>query len=118
MLYLLLALIGLLGGLSSGLFGVGGGLIFGPLLILVRGMNPHIAIGTSIALVVPTAIMAATKHIHAGNVEWKIIPVILIFSMAGAWLGAYLSVHMEPQLLKRFYAVFLILIALRIFFAK
>lgn len=118
MTYLLLALIGLLGGLSSGLFGVGGGLVFVPLLILMKAYDPHVAIGTSLAIVVPTAIAALLKHSGAGMVDWKVMPVIVIFALLGAWLGATLSLQIDSQLLKRIYAVFLILVALKIFFTK
>ncbi len=118
MVFILLALIGFVGGIASGLLGVGGGLIFGPLLMALFGFNPHVAIGTSIALVVPTAMVGAWQHIQTGNVQWKIVLVMLIFALLGAWLGAKASIHMDPQILKRFYAAFLILVALRIFFSK
>jgi uncharacterized membrane protein YfcA len=118
MTYLLLAVIGLLGGIASGLFGVGGGLIFVPLLMLVRAFDPHVAIGTSLAIVVPTALVAMLKHASAGMVDWKVVPVIVVFAFVGAWLGASLSLQLDSQLLKRFYAGFLILVALKIFFTK
>lgn len=118
MTYVLLALIGFLGGISSGLFGVGGGLVFVPLLMLLRAFDPHMAIGTSLAIVVPTAIAALLKHQSADMVDWKVVPVIVLFAIAGAWLGASLSIQMDSQLLKRVYAVFLVAIALKIFFTK
>jgi uncharacterized protein len=118
MTYLLLALIGFLGGISSGLFGVGGGLVFVPLLMLLRAFDPHVAIGTSLAIVVPTAIAALLKHSSAGMVDWKVVPVIVVFAFAGAWLGASLSLQIDSQLLKRIYAVFLVAVALKIFFTK
>ena len=118
MTYLLLALIGFLGGMVSGLFGVGGGLIFGPLLILLLKFNPHIAVGTALVMVIPTAIAGCIKHIQVGNVDWKIMPVIVAFALVGAWIGAHLSVQTDAHVLRRFYAVFLVLVALKIFFTK
>ena len=118
MTYLLLAVIGFLGGISSGLFGVGGGLVFGPLLILLMGFNPHLAVGTALAMVIPTAVIGVIQHIKVGHVDWKIMPVILVFSMIGAWIGAHLSIQADAQMLKRFYAAFLVLVALKIFFTK
>ncbi len=118
MTYLLLALIGFLGGISSGLFGVGGGLVFVPLLMLLKAFDPHLAIGTSLAIVIPTAIVAVSKHASAGMVDWKIVPVIAVFALIGAWLGATVSLQIDSQLLKRIYAVFLFAIALKIFFTK
>lgn len=118
MSYVLLAVIGLLGGIASGLFGVGGGLVFVPLLMLVRAFDPHLAIGTSLAIVVPTALVAMLTHARSGMVDWKVVPIIVLFAFAGAWIGATLSLQMDSQALKRIYAVFLILIALKIFFTK
>lgn len=116
--YLILALIGFVGGVSSGLFGVGGGLIFVPLLILFMKLDPHIAIGTSIVIIIPTALMGAYKHILAGKVDWTIMPVIVLFAVAGAYWGAHISIQMDTHSLKRVFAVFLVLVAFKIFFTK
>lgn len=116
--YLLLAFIGVIAGFCSGMFGVGGGLIFVPLLMMFRKFDPHMAIGTSMVIIIPTAIMGAYKHIHAGKVDWSVMPVIIVFAVIGSYLGAHLSVQMDTQLLKRVFAVFLLLVALKIFFTK
>lgn len=116
--YLALALIGFIGGVSSGLFGVGGGLVFVPLLMMFRKLDPHIAIATSMVMIIPTAIMGAYKHIQSGNVDWHVIPFIVLFAVLGSYLGAHLSVQMDTQLLKRVFAVFLVLMAVKIFFTK
>jgi len=62
MSFILLAVIGILGGVASGLLGVGGGAIFVPLLVLMRHFDMHLAIGTSIAVVVPTAVIGIWRH--------------------------------------------------------
>jgi uncharacterized protein len=115
---LILALIGMIGGLASGLFGVGGGLIFVPLLMLLKKFDIHMAIGTSLLIIVPTAIVACLKHWNAGMVEWKAAPLIAVFAILGSFAGATLSVNMETVILKRVFAVFLVLVAAKIFFTK
>ncbi len=111
-----LAGIGMLAGLVSGLFGVGGGLIFVPLLILLRQFDSHLAIGTSIAVVVPTAMMAAFRHHLGGMVDWKTVAVLAVFSILGAWVGATLSLKLPVDVLRRVLAVFLVFIAAKLFF--
>jgi len=116
MSYLLTMLIGLFGGVVSGLFGVGGGAIFGPLLILILSYNAHLAIGTSIAAVIPTAIVAAWRHASGGMVDWKTVFFLVLFSMIGAWAGATVSLKLDVAVLKKVFAGFLFLLSLKLFF--
>jgi uncharacterized membrane protein YfcA len=116
--YLFLAAIGFLGGFSGGLFGVGGGVIFVPLLILACKMNPHQAIATSLAAIVPTAFVAVIKHTQSGFTMWNVIPCLVGFALIGSWVGSSLSVQMDMVILKRLYAVFLLLVSLKLFFSK
>jgi len=113
-----LGVIGLLGGISSGLFGVGGGVIFVPLMMILLAFDVHLAIGTSIVAIVPTALVASIKHIQAGMVSWQAVAALVVFSMAGAWLGVTLSLKLDAQVLRKFYAIFLFLVSIKIFFQK
>lgn len=115
---ILIAFIGVLGGVVGGLFGVGGGVIFVPLLILVKRLDPHLAIGTSLAVIVPTALIAAIRNYKAGMIDWKIALLLIVFSMIGSWAGAGLSLGMDVTLLKRFYAAFLLVLSLKLFFSN
>ena len=116
MAYFLLAVIGILGGIVSGLFGVGGGLIFVPLLVLWRSFNPHVAIATSLAVVVPTALIGVLRHVQANSIDWRTVAIMALFSAAGAWLGASISVGLDTLLLRRLFAVFLLFLAFKMFF--
>ncbi|MGH7890562.1 MAG: TSUP family transporter [Thermodesulfobacteriota bacterium] len=118
MSYFIIAVIGTLGGLVSGLFGVGGGVLFVPLLILLKNFNPHLAIGTSLAVIVPTALASALRHSLAGMIDWKTVVLLTLFAILGAWLGSELSLKLDTVTLKRFYAIFLFLLALKLFFQK
>lgn len=116
--YLFLAGIGFLGGFSGGLFGVGGGVVFVPLLILACKMNPHQAIATSLAAIVPTAFVAVIKHTHSGFTVWNVLPFLVCFALVGSWVGSSVSVQLDVAVLKRLYAVFLLLVSLKLFFSK
>lgn len=118
MTILLTALIGLLGGLASGLFGVGGGTIFVPLLVMLRDWNAHLAIGTSLAVIVPTAIAGIMKYQSAGMIDWKTVLILSCFTILGAWFGAQLSLKLDALLLKRLFAIFLVGVALKLFFSN
>lgn len=113
-----IALIGVLGGFLGGLFGVGGGTIFVPLLVFLKGFDIHRAIGTSLLIIIFTAIAGAIFHGRAGMVDWKAAVVLGIFSMLGVWLGTKLSLKLETVMLQRAFAVFLILMAIKLFFDK
>lgn len=113
-----IGLIGLLGGFASGLFGVGGGVIFVPLLVLVLNTNIHVAIGTSLAAIIPTAVVGAFRHFTAHSVDLKAAFFLALFAVVGAWLGANLSLRMDVVLLRKIFSVFLFFVALRLFFQQ
>lgn len=108
-------LIGVFGGLVGGLFGIGGGTIFVPLLVILKRFDTHLAIGTSLAVILPTASVALFRHTKAGQVDWHAAVVLAIFAIVGAWLGAGLSVKMDELLLRRLFAVLMIIVAVRLF---
>ncbi len=114
--YIIMALVGIVGGVVSGLFGVGGGLIFVPLLVLFLNFNPHLAIGTSLAAIVPTAVVGAMRHAREGMIDWKTALILVVFATAGAWLGAGLSLKLDVVILRRILAVFLAFLSLKMFF--
>lgn len=98
--------IGALGGLVAGLFGVGGGSVFGPLLLLafeLQGMSPKsavvAAISTSCAAVLLTSMPSTTIHALHHNVRWGTVAVIAPTAFVGAVLGAQLAQLVPPLLL-------------------
>lgn len=113
-----IALIGLAGGFASGLFGVGGGVIFVPLLVIFFGMNIHTAIGTSLAVIIPTALIGASRHFMDHSVDLKVAFLLALFAMVSAWLGAGVSIRMDVVLLRKLFACFLFILAFRLFFKQ
>ena len=110
------AAIGILGGFLRGLFGVGGGVIFVPLLMLLKGFDVQRAIGTSLLIIIFTALSGAIFHGKAGRADWKAALVLGIFSGLGVRLGTKLSLKRDAVMLQRLFAVFLIAITKKLFF--
>ena len=71
--YLLIILGGLFAGFASGLLGIGGGVLLVPLLLYGFKLDIHQAIGTSLAIIIPTAIFGSLVHFHYGNVSFKFV---------------------------------------------
>ena len=112
------ALIGILGGFLGGLFGVGGGVVFVPLLMFLKGFDIHRAVGTSFLIIIFTALSGALFHGKAGMVDWKAAAILGLFSVLGVWFGTRLSLKLDAVVLQRAFAVFLVLVAVKIFFFK
>jgi uncharacterized membrane protein YfcA len=110
--------IGVGAGILSGLFGIGGGVVIVPALILIAGLVPVTATGTSLAaLLLPVGALGAWEYYKRGHLN---IPAALFVALGiffGAWIGARLAQHLTPVQLKRAFAVFLVLVAGRMWFS-
>lgn len=103
--------IGLIAGLASGLLGVGGGFLIVPLQIVWAKRGPHRATGTSLAAILPIALVGAARYYFGGGrrpqVDVAVALLLVLGSGAGAYLGAR-AIHRVPRLgLQRFVAVIL-----------
>lgn len=105
---------GLLAGLLSGLIGIGGGSAFVPIMTVGFRFNQALAQGTSLAAIVPTALVGGITHIREGNV--LIGPALWMGGggLAGAILGALLAIHLPGPILARVWGAFLLLTAFRL----
>ena len=112
----LLITLGAGAGFASGLLGIGGGVIYVPALMYLAGLPIHIAIGVSLATIVPSAAAGAYKHFLAGNVDIPMVLIIAPSSIVGAVLGAYVGSVVPAEVLKRIFGVCLILIGLNTVF--
>lgn len=86
--------IGLLAGVLSGLFGVGGGTVIVPLLVLLLHFDQRLAAGTSLAAIVPTASVGVVSYAISGSVAW--IPALIL--AAGAVVGAQIGTRLLPRI--------------------
>jgi len=104
-------LTGFISGIVSGT-GMGGGTILILILSLFMGIDQHIAQATNLVFFVPTSITAIIVSIKEKLIEWKIGTIIAVSGMAGAVIGAKISVNMNVDLLKKVFGYFLSVIAI------
>ena len=98
-------------GALSGLFGVGGGILFVPTLALVVGLSQLDAQATSLAAMIPVVAFGAWQQHRAGNVRWKAGLAVGTASILGVVGGAALATSLDEDLLRNLFAVFLLFIA-------
>jgi uncharacterized protein len=96
-------------GVLSGLFGVGGGILLVPLLVVVLGFEQHVAQGTSlVALVPPTGLLAFLNYQRAGKVDWKVGLLIMPGIFLGGLIGSRLALRFASRQMRRIFAVLLL----------
>jgi len=110
--------VGLMAGLLSGLLGIGGGVIIVPALVLLLGFAMKTAIGTSLAIIIPTALAGAILHFREGNLHLAAIVYMSIAAVAGSRLGVYLTTIMSDLTLRKVFGVVMLFIALRMILGK
>ena len=117
--FLILLIIGLAAGILSGVAGVGGGVIVIPALVFALGMTQFEAQGTSLALMVPPiGIMAAYNYYQDGFVNWKYALILALFFVIGGYLGSKLVLNIPQGIVKKGFAVFIIIIGLKMLLGK
>ena len=110
-LQIILSLI-LIGILAGGLVGVGGGIIMVPLLVMFFSFNQHEAQGTSLAgLAVPVTAVAVFNYYKAGQINLKYAAVIAFFFVVESIVGSKFALTLDQKLLKKIFAVVLLVIA-------
>jgi len=114
---LILLLIGITAGLLSGLVGIGGGIIIVPALIFFLGFSQKMAQGTSLGiLLLPVGILAVLQYYNAGFVDGKTVWLVALGFLAGGYFGSKIALHLPQDTVKKIFAVFLILIAIKMLF--
>jgi len=116
-----LLLIGLGAGFAGGMFGIGGGAIMLPAMVLLMGMDQKIATGTSIfAQIFPIGILAAMVYYKNGNLNIKYAIFIAIGLVIGNLFGALFAnqPYISSEMMKKLYGVFLFAISCRYLFFK
>jgi uncharacterized protein len=113
MTYVLAIVLGLGAGVLAGMFGVGGGIVFVPAL-LVLGLNQHEAIGTSLLAIIPTVFVGTWRQVRYGNVRWRAAAIIGVAAAASAQGGAVLAESLPASTLRRLFAGLLVLVAVQV----
>jgi uncharacterized membrane protein YfcA len=105
-------IIGLAAGVLAGLFGIGGGILIIPALVLLLKMDPQTATGTSLgALLLPVGALGAWAFWKRGHVDINGSLLLALGLFVGAYFGAQLNQTLSPESARRAFAVFLVLVA-------
>ena len=116
---MLFLLAGFLTGIIGGLFGVGGGEIFIPLLVYIFHFTQHKAQGTSLAVLLPPiGLLAALRYYRAGYVDFRVAALLAAGFFIGASIGALGATRLDSDLLRKFFGVFLLIVSLHMIFAQ
>ena len=107
----LAATLGLAAGVLSGLFGVGGGILFVPTLTLVLGLTQIHAEASSLLAIIPTAVVGALKQQQYGNLRWRPALVMGLSAIAGVEGGVLLAQALPEYALRRLFGVLMLAVA-------
>lgn len=118
--FLLLAAIGVAAGFLSGFMGVGGGIVIVPALVFFLGLTQHQAQGTSIAaiMLLPVGVLSVMNYYKAGNVNFMYAAVVAGFFLIGSYVSSKWIQGIDPSVIKKVFAGFLVLVAIKMFFSK
>lgn len=113
----IVALIGIAAGILSGLLGLGGAIIIIPALVMFLGYSQQTAQGTALVMMVlPVGALAAYQYYKSGYVELKPALIMAVFFFIGGYVGAKYATHIPQAVLKKLFAVMLIILALKMLF--
>ena len=114
---LILVLIGVISGIASGLFGIGGGILVVPGLIYLAGFSQHRATGTSLAVLLPPIGLAATiEYYRYGNVDIRAALAIAAMMFAGGWVGAVWANRLSGPYLRLAFGLFVVALGISLVF--
>lgn len=114
-----LLLVGTLAGVFAGMFGIGGGLIIVPALVLLYGLKQHAAVGTSLgALLLPVGALSAWVYWKNGNLNVGYSALIAAGLLVGAYVGAKLVEPVSDLALRRMFGAFLLVISVKMLWGK
>ncbi len=114
--FVALVALGFLTGALAASLGIGGGVVFVPALVVLFAFDQHVAQGTSLAVILPTAIVSTVAHHKGGRVVWRIAVPLAIAGIIGAVGGAALARQLDAAVLRRLFSILLLALALRMFF--
>jgi uncharacterized membrane protein YfcA len=111
---------GCVAGVLAGLFGIGGGIVIVPVLeaaLGFLGVDPairmHVAVGTSLATIIPTSISSATAHHRRDSVDFEIVKRWAVYVLLGALLGAWVAALVHSRVLAMVFATLALLVAVK-----
>ena len=113
-----LVLIGLAAGFLGGMVGIGGGVIIVPALGLLLGMSQHLSQGISLTLLMfPVGILGVINYYKKGYVDFRYAGLLAVGFLLGSYLGSRFSLSLSQDVVKKIFAVVMILLALKMLFS-
>jgi uncharacterized membrane protein YfcA len=117
--YLIVLALGLAAGILGGFFGVGGGVLIVPALVLLIGTEQHTAVGTSLAaLLPPVGFLGAYEYYKYGHVNIMYAALLGGGLLFGAWFGSIYAVKISGPTLRRAFAIFLFFTSIQMFWKR
>jgi uncharacterized protein len=106
-------LIGILSGIVASLCGVGGGVVMVPAFVFFLKLEQKTAVATSLAIIIPTALMATTQNARSGYVDWKVAAITAISASIFAYFGAGWLKSMSNETLTRIFGTILVVFGVK-----
>lgn len=107
-------LVGLGVGFVSGLFGIGGGSLLVPLMVLLFRYPPHVATATSMFVILLSAVTGSVTHISLGDVHWFSVIALAPGAVIGGWLGAWIAGRLSSKALMKVLLISFFLLSFRL----
>jgi uncharacterized membrane protein YfcA len=116
---ILFILIGIIAGILSGMFGIGGGIIIVPALVYLCGFSQLKAQGTSLAILLPpVGIFAFIEYYKKGQVNLQAGALIVIFLVIGSVFGSKLAQNLPIDVMKKSFGILMFIISIKMIFSK
>jgi len=110
-----LVLIGLAAGFLGGMVGIGGGVLIVPALVLLLGLSQHQSQGISLAMMIfPVGILGVINYYKKGFVDFRYAGLLAVGFFVGSYIGSKFSLSLPQELVKKIFAVVMILLALKL----
>lgn len=110
---LVLVLVGVVTGFTAGLLGVGGGVIMVPAMVLLVGIPAAVAKGSSLAVIIPTALVGTQRNLKKGNADLRVAVAIGLSGVVSSFLASQISVNLDEQLSNRLFAALLAFVSVK-----
>ena len=111
-------IVGCVMGLLAGILGIGGGVIAIPAMIYLLKMPTHLAMGTSLAVIIPLALTGTYKHLMNHNVDIRVAVALAIGGIVFAYIGAWLQPRIPDLMLKRIFGAFIIILGINLVLSR
>ena len=106
-------LVGVVAGITAGLLGVGGGVIMVPAMVLLVGIPAAVAKGSSLAVIIPTALVGTQRNLKKGNADLRVAVTIGLSGVVSSFLASQISVELDEQLSNRLFAALLAFVSVQ-----